>query len=518
VFIAKHKIMIRKIFIITTLIFSLASCTKDFDKVNINPTTPSTVPLDYLLGQTQLQIAGSAGDPGYHTWRANLIYGMNAIQLFASTSTFYAGDKYLYQADLSEAYFLTAYPSSIKNLVNLIELAKVDPANVNILSIARILKAFQFHIITDLYGDVPYSEAGLGFYTSNFSPKYDEQKDIYADLLKELEEAGAALSTTAYTPTAADYVYSGDITKWKKFANSMMLRLAMRMTKVDPAAAQAWAAKAIAGGVMSDNSETFAIKHSGGQTASMNANSFNLGGPNRQEVSKGSIQWSKTLIDKMKARVDPRVSVIATLKDGNTSFAAQKGLPNGLDGNTLAGATGETTPDAFSRPRSIIYDVEDPNMFFTHAEARFLKAEAIERGWAAGSAAAEYAAGQAAALAQMASYGDGASISATDIAAYQAANPYPAAGTFEQKMTQIHDELFILWGSTFNGYEAWASWRRSGYPALTPTNYPGNVTNGTIMRRLRFPQSEEGINPNYRIAVERMGGDLFTTRVWWDKP
>lgn len=509
--------MFRKIVLVTVIVSVFASCDKDFEKININPTTPAAVPLDYILANTQLHIAGSAGDPGYHTWRANLIYGLPSMQIFSTLGGFYAGDKYLYQADLSEAYFNTAYPAAVKNLVNLIELAKADPKDVNILSMARILKAFQFHIITDLYGDVPYSEAGLGFFNSNFAPAYDEQKNIYPDLLKELEEAGDALSASAYIPAASDFVYGGDVAKWKKFANSLMLRLGMRLQKVDETAAKAWVAKAISRGVMSNNTETFAIKHSGGATNQMNANSFNLGGPNRQEVSKGGIQWSATLINRMKTRLDPRLPVIAILKSGDNSFAAQKGLPNGLDGNTVLAATGEASADAFSRPNAIIYDVEDPNMFMTHAEVRFLTAEAIERGWVTGNAENEYKAGQAAALAQMSSYGAGASISDAAIAAYQAANPYPAAGTFDQKMTEIHGELHTLFASTFNGYEAWASWRRSGYPVLTPVNYPGNVTNGTIMRRLRFPQNEEGVNPNYRIAVDRMGGDLFTTRVWWDK-
>ena len=301
--------MIRKIIIIAILISTLGSCTKDFNTINIDPNNSPKVPLTYLLSQTQLYIGGSAGDPGYATWRANLIYALPATQMFSSLSTFYAGDKYIYQADLSEAYFVTQYPSSIKGLVDLINQAKVDPANVNLLSIARIEKVLQMSLITDLYGDVPYSEAGQGFLSTNFSPKYDAQKDIYADLLKELSEAGTALSASATTPGTADLVYGGDITKWKHFANSLMLRLAMRMQKVDAASAQTWAKKALDGGVMTSNAETFAIKYANdGGNATINSNSYNLGpieAPTRNEVFKGSIQWSKTLIDLMKARTDP---------------------------------------------------------------------------------------------------------------------------------------------------------------------------------------------------------------------
>ena len=202
--------MIRKILAFTALVFSLGSCTKDFDGVNVSPNSPASIPLNYQLSQAQLYIGGSAGDPGYATWRANLIYALPNTQMFSSLSTFYAGDKYLYQADLSEAYFNTQYPNSIKNLVDIIDKSKADPKLVNTLSIARILRVLQISIITDLYGDVPYSEAGLGYLDLNYSPKYDAQKDIYADMLKELTEAGTALNATASNPGAADLVYGGD--------------------------------------------------------------------------------------------------------------------------------------------------------------------------------------------------------------------------------------------------------------------------------------------------------------------
>ena len=397
--------MIRKIIIFTALICTLGSCTKDFNTINIDPNNSSQVPLNYLLTQTQLYLGGSAGDPGYATWRANLIYALPAPQMFSSLSTFYAGDKYIYQADLSEAYFVTQYPSSIKGLVDLINQSKTDPKNINLLSIARIEKALQMSLITDLYGDVPYSEAGQGFLATNFSPKYDAQKDIYADLLKELSEAGAALSSTAGTPGVADLIYGGDVTKWKHFANSLMLRLAMRMQKVDATSAQTWAKKALDGGVMTSNAETFAIKYANdGGTATINSNSFNLGpieAPTRNEVFKGSIQWSKTLIDMMKARLDPRISTISILPSGDAAAANQKGLPNGLDVAKLTALTGETDVTKYSRPNPILYSAVDPYILLPYAEVEFMKAEAIERGWYTGTAATEYAAGQAAAVTQL---------------------------------------------------------------------------------------------------------------------
>lgn len=513
--------MFRKIIIFSALICTMVSCTKDFNTINIDPNNSAKVPLPYLLSQAELYVGGSAGDPGYATWRANLIYALPVVQMFSSLSTFYAGDKYLYQADLSEAYFNTQYPSSIKGLTDLVNQAKADAKNINILSIARILRVLQMSLITDLYGDVPYSEAGFGFINVNFSPKYDAQKNIYADMLKELSEAGVALSASAINPGIADLVYGGDVAKWKNFSNSLMLRLAMRMQKVDAASAQTWAKKALDGGVMTGNDQTFSIKYaSDGGTPTINSNSYNLGEADapghRNEVAKGSIQWSKTLIDMMKARVDPRLSTIAILKNGDATPANQKGLPSGLDAGTLTALTGETGSDNYSRPNPILYFAKNPYILLPYAEMEYLKAEAIERGWYTGTAATEYALGQAAAITQLSVNQGAPTISPAAISAYQASNPYPA-GTLDVNMLQIHTELFILNASTLNGFEGWADYRRTGLPVLTPTNYPGNGTNGTIMRRLIYPVSEQGLNPNYKAAVAAQGPDLFTTHVWWDK-
>lgn len=522
--------MIRKLFIILTAVFALESCTKNFSSVNVNPTSLTAIPLDYILAQTQLQFAGSAGDPGYTQWRGNLIYSMTLMQEMASIGTFYSGDKYLVSAtnDASGAYFGTSngegnYPNSIKNLVNLISLARQDSVkNVNVLSMARIIKVLQFSIMTDLYGDVPYTQAGLGYLKGNYSPTYDKQQFIYMDMLNELSVAGSALSASAYIPAASDFAYTGDISKWKHFANSLMLRLAMRLQKADPANAALWAKKALDGGVMTSNNETYAIQFPGGASASTNPNSYNLGPSNkvnRGEVLHGNIQWSNTFINTLISRNDPRLHQIAAVGEvaigtattaGDTTSAHQKGLPNGLD----------IAPDpiaSYSVPNILTYRDYNPLMILTYAEVEFLKAEAIERGYYTGSATVEFKAGQAAALQQMSSYDVSFTPTPGSIAAYQLKNPYPA-GSLSQNVNQIQTELYVLLGCTYNGYEAWADWRRTGYPVLTPVNYTGNATGGTIPRRLVYPTEQITLDPaGYNAAISDQGPDLLTTRVWWDK-
>ena len=524
----------KKIIIAVLLAGTLGSCTKNFSTINQNPTAPAAVPLDYLFGQVQLQFAGSAGDPGYTEWRANLIYCMRMVQQMAALGSFYSGDKYLYAAtnQASGAYFGTSdgegnYPNAIKNMVNLLAQARLDSAtNTNLLAMTKILWVMQMSTMTDLYGDIPYFQAGLGYINQNFTPTYDPQSAIYPDMLNLLSQAVAGLSSSAAIPAAYDFsYYAGNLTSWAHLANSLMLRLGMRLQKVDPTNAQKWVTQALTGGVFASNGETYALKYSGGPTYSINANSYNLGpadGIYRNVVMGGGLQWSQTFIDSMQRRNDPRLGQISNVGPstpagttlvsmGDTVGVDQKGLPNGLDN-----APGSTNIDIYSTMNPLTFYSYAPDIIITYAEVEFLKAEAEARGWVTGNPATEYALGQAAALQQMVLYNTGFALTSGQISAYQAWNPYPTTGLADG-INAIQTECWLLWADTYNGYEAWASWRRTGYPVLTPVNYPGNYSNGTIPRRLIYPAEEATLDAAaYQAAITRMGPDQFTTKVWWD--
>jgi len=506
--------MIRKLSIIASITVLLASCTKDFKSINTNPNVPTAVPNDYLLAESQVQLAGSH-NPDSKSWRNNFGYSACLVQQMSSTDiSFYGGSFYTSTQNSFSAYFEDAYANSIKNEVNLISLSSADSKNVNTTSMARILKVMDMAIMTDMYGDVPYSEAGKGYLDANFNPAYDPQKNIYADLLSELDKASAALDPAKYIPAKSDYVYSGDLSKWKRAANTLMLRLAMRLQKVDATMAQTWAAKAIATGLITSSSENIAINFDGVAQISSNPNSWTLGPVGSRNIAAiNGVLWGKTLIDMMKSRNDPRLPLIAALKNGDNSVANQVGLPNGTTTNVLATLT-PSNLDSYSRPAASMYSNRNSWIYMTYAEARLLQAEAIERGYVTGTAATVFADGQLAALNQV--YGT-TKPSAGDIAVYAATNPYPAAGTIAAKMNAIHTELYLLHAVTLNHVEAWSNWRRTGYPALTPINYAGNETNSTIPRRLKYSPGEFGVNPNVATAIGRQGPDLFTTRIWWDK-
>lgn len=508
----KYKISI--IFLLTVL---LGSCTKDFQKINVNPNAPTAVPVDYLLAESELMVAGS-NDAGSKAWRANFANAGCMIQQVASTDAgFYGGNFYTGNSNTYSAYFDSAYPNDIKSLVNVINLTKTDAKNINILSMARILKVMVFSKITDMYGDVPYFDAGKAFTDANFTPKYDAQKDIYPDLLKELDEASAALSSTAYIPVKADYVYAGDMEKWRRAAHTLMLRLALRLQKVDPASAKTWAAKAVAGGLITGNNESIAFMFSNtGAQLNSNPNSWILNPAGQNVANVNGLLWSKNLIDMMKSRNDPRLHIIAGLKSGDTTKANQLGLPNATDNNGLAQLP-VTNLDSYSRPSTAMIALPNSFIYMSYAEAKLLLAEAIERGYVTGAGSAEDAFndGQINAVNQVSIYG--ITPPTAEVSYYASKNPYPLSGTLEDKMNAIHTELYFLHAATLNHIEAWADWRRTGYPVLTQLNPPGNETGGTIPRRLKYSTSEYGVNPNIQNAISAQGPDLFTTRVWWDK-
>lgn len=503
---------------------SLAACTKNFEELNTDPNsvTVNNYNPGYNLTRAELEYTGNS-DFSYETWRVNIIYAGMMMQQLANAS-WYAGDKYIQNDAWASAYFDVAYRDQVKYVVDLLQITKDKPQYANMYQVGRILKVMIFHRLTDIYGDVPYSEAGLGYYNRVFTPKYDKQQDIYTDMLKELDAAATALDPAKDNPGSADLIYRGannSVQLWKKLAYSMMLRLAMRLTKADAATAKTWTEKAYAGGVMSSNADNAYILHdaTGGRTT-VNRNSNILGGE-WNATGNGEVFLSKTFVDFLKNNNDPRLPFMAKVKaTGSTVPANQVGLPNGYDQN--GGATDVSHAPGYSGSINnfstirgdILLKLDGPTFLVTYAQTELLLAEAAKRGWNVGAnAQTHYSNGVRAAMEQLAQYNSTAAISSAAIDAYLLAHPYVDATGFDQINTQYWAASFLDW------YEAWANWRRSGFPVLTPVNYPGNATGGQIPRRMLYPASESSANAaHFNEAIANQGPNAFTTRVWWDKP
>ncbi|MEA9415115.1 SusD/RagB family nutrient-binding outer membrane lipoprotein [Flavobacterium sp. PL02] len=506
---------ITTLYIAGILLLSISACTKDFEETNTNPNAVDKPTPNFIFSRSQLD---GLNNNYFFTSIIECGQMMQHYSTYKEASG--AGDKYLDNEVYYSAFFARIYPNAINEVTIVINTLKDNPENINRYNIARIWRAYLFHRVTDLYGDVPYSQAAKANSDLLFLPKYDSQEFIYKDLLKELDEAASALTTSKPSFGEADLIYDGDINKWKKFSYSLMLRLGMRLSKVDPALSKTWVNKAITGGVILNAADNAIMEYKDGPN-DINRNPSALD-PINLDFAKSSFgqknneggKLSKTFIDILKTTNDPRISIYSGVWQGtvqNTSPAVQKGFPNGtkIAPTPIEQAT-------YSEPnQSTVLKVDSPLIIISNAETNLYLAEAALRGWYVGeSDQSLYEKAVKASFLNAVIYGPSYAI--TDATPYLTANPYLAGGTFDQKMNQIHTQFWIA--LFIDEQEVYANWRRTGYPILTPVNFPGNVTNGTIPRRFKYPTAEYSVNSaNLAEAVKRQGSDAFTTRMWWDK-
>lgn len=504
-----------------------SSCKKDFVKINTDPNqiTEGQINFNYLFTNAELQTSGNTDGNGYEDWRNNLIYSGCMIQHLSSTFSYWDGDKYLYSATYNSAYWDENYPNSIVNIVDVLHHVATDTAQTNFYQIGRIFKAFMFQRLTDMYGDCPYFQAGLGYISGITAPVYDKQQDIYQDLLHELQDAAAKLDPgKTNTIGSADLLYDGDPLAWKKLAASEIVRIAMRLSKVDPAMAQQWVQTAVQMGVMATNADNAILLHQNVTgTPVTNGNGLILLGndPNGYRLHE-------TFVNFLQTAGDPRLPYLATVcanpglpaDKGDTAFVRQLGQPGGYDPPNSGGPRDLVkapnwpgNQDNYSIVNRYTFArLDAPTFFLTCAETQLLLAEAASRGWVSGAPAIYYMTGVRAAMQQLTDQA-GAGPSPTLIDAWLNTHPYdPALG-----LQQINEQYWVAGFMDEN--ECFANWRRSGYPSLIPVNYPGNVTGGSIPRRFTYPPAEAANNTaNYNTAVSRLSkGDKMTSRVWWDQ-
>jgi len=280
----------------------------------------------------------------------------------------------------------------------------------------------------------------------------------------------------------------------------------MRIQKVKPDLAEQWVNTAISGGVFTSNEDNQVFHHS----SSGIPNSINLDFRSQFARYRGA----KTLVDMLRNTGDPRLNIFVEPYSGTVL----EGLPNGLDATTIDDPVQNPSGLSFDEmafPNRIILDnLSAPDIGLNYAEVCFLKCEAVLRGWITGDATALYNAGVAASMTQWGIY-DG--ITAPDAAAIQA---YLAANPFDGSYEMIGNQMYLNFWRNFN--EVHNNWRRTGYPVLIPVDYPQNVTNGVIPRRVPYygyGTTDTGVQQNwdnYQAAVARQGPDNYTTRVWWD--
>lgn len=486
---------------------SIISCTDNFEELNTNPNQPSSVEPAPLFTAVQLQLSGIGSSR-----RGSIGFGMMMVQQTATLKVDdLEGDKYL-RTESASVFFSNAYENSIPNLVNVLDITESDPEKVNLHAAARILWVMQMHRLTDTYGNIPYFEAGKGYLEQIYYPKYDRQEDIYKDMLKELDEAVNSFDPSKSTYGKADLFYNGDIDKWKKLGNSLMLKLGLRLSKVDANLAKEWVGKAIQKGVMTDESDICTIHHEG--TVEETANPIAFDFMKFDLVRVGDIKISKTFLDHLQSTNDPRIASYASLPNGDNTLSAQKGLPNGHDATSILTHSGGGDLSTYSTfNTNTLLALDAVTVLFSYAEVELMLAETAVRNWYNGNAKTHYEKAIKASMHQQKLYGT--TISEQEINTYLLANPYPASASEADQLKVINEQY---WVSTFlNGWESYANWRRTGIPELQPVNYQNNASNGEIPRRLTYPRTEYGTNGNHlQEAINEQGADTYSTRVWWD--
>jgi len=505
----KMKNKFIKIFCIAIVsAMTVASCDKGFEEMNTNPNALTDPAINSMFTLAEIYVDGQ----DFSNTRGNNIYAAQIVQHFSALTG--AGSKYAYSSEYSGALFGESYGKGLNQIFQLMSVLPDTPESSNMRQACRIMKVFLFQKLTDTYGDIPYFEAGKGYNGSVFAPKYDTQEAIYNDLLKELDEAGDALDAGKPFAGNADLYYQSDVARWKKLANSLMLRVAMRLSKVNEPKAKEYVEKAFAKGVFTSNDDSLVLEHEAGPpgvktnpiTSAWVRNDLNGGDSN--------IKFSKTYIDLLQSTNDPRLRIYAKIEStGDNSPASQQGLAN--DAKEFPGGDKKL----FSDPNtSTVLRYDAPTLILSYAEVQFILAEAAVKNWNVGGTAQQYYEnGVKAAMDILTIFGDKVPpISTTEYNTYITTYPFKSAGTESEKIEQIITQKWIL--LLFNGFEAFSEYRRTGFPVLVPVNDPLGQTNGTIPRRLIYDQSELLTNPdNYKEAIQRQGLDLMTTRIWWDK-
>ena len=452
----------------------VAGCTDDFTELNTNPNAPTDVGVQYLLPAGIVDAVNDLLGTGFDRGTASVW-----VQHYSRLQ--YGGiDRYEMDGTFSDGLWSRLFTGALVDFDVMVQQAGALN-NANQEAVGRIMRAWMFHNMTDLWGDIPHSQALGGLTAGNITPTYDPASQVYSDLLAELTSASSQIAPTgtlfgdAFRGTVGnpDILYLGEMENWRLFANSLRLRMAMRIQSASEVSS------AIAAGVFQSSSQEAKLNWLGVP-------------PNENPMSPAFIQRpgdfriSKTMVDNLILYDDPRLPIYADAARETGEFA---GMPNGMDDDHgIEFEQVSRVGEYFLRPNT-------PTWIMSYAEVSLLQAEAAVRGFAGGDAQSLYEAGI---RASMETY----DISSADIDAYLAGALVAFAPDMAGRLEQIGMQLwFALYDQ---GPEAWASWRRSGVPHLVAG--PDNVNNNIIPLRLPYPQSELSVNGTNLASAEAAQG------------
>jgi hypothetical protein len=471
---------IKNIFLALLATAALTSCVQDLLDTNKNPNEAQIAQPDYLLTNA----IKSSVDTYWGT--TNNLDGTLLFAQHVAKIQYTEIDRYIASNTTFESPWKSFYSQGLRDLAEIIKIGETEN-QPNYKAVATIFRSWVFLLLTDAYGDIPYSQAiNINEY---ITPAYDAQKDVYHGLLNDLKTAVALIDPTKKA-ISGDVIYSGNLTKWKKFANSLRYRIALRIADKEPEVAKQAIAEIPVADLIGD-----------GETAQL----VYLTSPNQNPIAlffetRDDYRVSKSIVETLKSLNDPRLPVFAN-KTETATPEIYIGVPNGLT-TSAASALG------FSKTSKIgtyFTSPQTPGVILSTAEVLFGRAEAAARGFTTENAETLYNQAIKASLKQF-------GITSDDVVNAYLAQPSVKYNSANYKQSIGVQKWIALFGQ---GLEAFAEWRRLDYPQLPPA--VAGTLDGKIPVRYIYPGSEQSLNlKNYKAAVARQGADALTTKLWFD--
>ncbi len=474
-----------KIAVILCAILATASCTKDFESINTDPNNPTKVPSTNSLGYVIYDFTNGFFDTWVNANEASYANHMGKIQYIDES-------RYAFRESEMNRAFATVY-RDLQNLKQIMKDAKADE-KTNMNAVAMTYSAFIWQIATDTWRDIPFSEA-LGAEEDVINPKYDKQEDIYPAVMKMLADANDLFNQKATDNLGSgDFLFKGDVTKWQKFANSLRLRMAIRISNVDATTSKKVIEEILGNPtkypIISSNSENAFLNWSG---ATPYQEPFYVDAYVNDRDDHGVCS---VLVDKLIELNDPRLPVYAKPAASDGKF---RGVIAGVQPGTF-------DIKEISRLGSRFRD--DPKGFsplMRYSEVLFIKAEAAQRGWNAGISASE--AYKAAITASMEENGIDVTATATYLAQSSVA--------FSNSLDQIYMQKWICLFK--QGHEAWAENRRTDVPKLAAAPYSFYPGHTRPPFREPYPTNEYSLNTaNISTFWDKVTDRLWGQQMWWD--
>lgn len=471
-----------KILFLIIMVFNFIGCTDDFDEMNQNPTGIAEIK-DAKLFLLPMLMQGYTDSYQITTNLYHDLYSQHWANMHGTfDSGYYAHHDGWIKSRWKRFYSQWVVP----NYSNIKKIYENDPASNNIYQIARIWMLFNASQMVDTWGDIPFSE----MYKGGISIKYDDDEEIYKSIISGLKEASTSFKTSGQVALGSDYepIFNGNIDSWKRFANTIIARLSMRMVNADKNYAQQNFVAAVNDGIILTNDQN-ALQPCDGVTY------YNYFLFFAQWIENAMSKTIENHLRNTSSVVDPRM-MLWFEECGNGGY-------NGIQNGDNANASKNTA--VYSTGNKAYWTYDKPYVIALASDSKFMMAEAALRGWVTGDVDALTKEGVALNM-------DFWGVATADRDAYIAGLP-AVAGTNEEKLEKIMTQRWL--GNFTNGPEGWANVRRTDYPTLMPVLHSVSTTvpKGSFIKRILYIENEHKLNKAIPVSANE---DSQNKRIFWD--